>query len=262
MPVVELAESPLVRGVSPVRIRYRECGRGVPLVFLHGGWGYEIYSLDRQLARLAARHRIIIPDRSGYGGSTRVDRLELDFHDAAAGETVSLIDALGLERPVLWGHSDGAVIAGLVSLAAPERTSGLILEATHLFGRKPASREFFETTARDPDSVGGRAAAVLAHDHGDDWRTVIARHSAAWMRLVDEQPPRADFYRGRLQDLRVPTLLIHGARDPRTEPGELDALRAALAQAQHQVLPNAGHSPHSERASAADITRIAMRFLE
>src|SRR5207249_11647566 len=62
VPVVELAESPLVRGVSPVRIRYRECGRGVPLVFLHGGWGYEIYSLDRQLARLAARHRIIIPE--------------------------------------------------------------------------------------------------------------------------------------------------------------------------------------------------------
>src|SRR5207247_3216975 len=123
--------------------------------------------------------------RSGYGGSTRIDRLEADFHAAAAAETAALLDALELERPVLWGHSDGAVIAALLALGAPERTGGLILEAAHLSGRKPHSRAFFDATARDPDSVGRRAASVLAHDHGDDWRRVIARHSAAWLILGD-----------------------------------------------------------------------------
>src|SRR5204863_9000496 len=117
--VLELAASPLAPGMSPVRIRYRECGRGAPLVFLHGGWGYEVYPFDRQIAALASTHRIIIPDRSGYGGSSRVPSLATDFHDAAAAETLAVVDALGLGRPALWGHSDGAVIAALIGLRAP-----------------------------------------------------------------------------------------------------------------------------------------------
>jgi pimeloyl-ACP methyl ester carboxylesterase len=260
VPFVELPESPLAPDASPVRIRYRECGRGAPVVFLHGGWGYEIYPCDRQIAALGARRQIVIPDRSGYGGSTAIERLDADFHRAAAVETLAFVDALNLDAPVLWGHSDGAVIALLIALDAPGRLGGVVLEATHLSGRKPASRAFFETTARNPESVGERAAAVLAHDHGDAWRGVIARHSRAWLKMA-ECPAEADFYGGRLGDLRVPALLIHGARDPRTEPGELDALRGALPGAEHLVLPEGGHSPHSERATSDLVTRAAARFL-
>jgi pimeloyl-ACP methyl ester carboxylesterase len=60
--------------------------------------------------------------------------------------------------------------------------------------------------------------------------------------------------------------VIHGARDPRTEPGELEAMRAALigghdGSARFTVLPEGGHSPHSERATADEVTRIALEFL-
>jgi pimeloyl-ACP methyl ester carboxylesterase len=257
--MLELAASSLAPGVSPVRIRYRECGRGVPLVFLHGGWGYEMYPFDRQIAALAATHRIIIPDRSGYGGSTRIASLDPGFHNAAADETLALVDALHLERPVLWGHSDGAVIAALMGLRAPDRASRIVLEAMHLSPRKPASREFFASTAGDPDSVGDRVAAILAHDHGNDWRRLISRHSEAWLGLGEEE--RSDFYGGRLRDLSVPTLLVHGACDPRTEPGELDALCLQLSRAEREVLPEGGHSPHSERATADAVARLAVRFL-
>src|SRR5437588_11917723 len=139
---IALAESPLAAGVWPVRIACRECGRGMPIVFLHGGWGYAIYPLDRQTAVLTDTYRIIIPDRSGYGGSTPIARLDIDFHRQAAEETRSVIDTLQLDRPVLWGHSDGAVIAILLALSSPDRVRGLILEAAHLSGRKPASRAF------------------------------------------------------------------------------------------------------------------------
>ena len=259
--VLELAASPLAPGMSPVRIRYRECGRGAPLVFLHGGWGYEVYPFDRQIAALASTHRIIIPDRSGYGGSSRVPSLATDFHDAAAAETLAVVDALGLGRPALWGHSDGAVIAALIGLRAPDRASRLVLEAMHLYPRKPASREFFASTAGDPDAVGDRLATILAHDHGDDWRRVIGRHSEAWLRLGEERTPEADFYGGRLRDLSPPTLLVHGARDPRTEPGELDALCVQLSRAERQVLNDGAHSPHSERATAGAVARLATQFL-
>lgn len=259
--VLELSASPHAPEASPVRIRYRDCGRGTPLVFLHGGWGYEMYPLDRQIAALAREHRVVIPDRSGYGGSTAVDRLHSRFHEAAAVETQSTIDALGLDRPVLWGHSDGAVIAALVALADPDRIGGVILEASHWSGHKPRSREFFEQTASDPDSVGARAAAVLAHDHGPGWRKIIARQSEAWLRLAVEHSSGGDLYGGRLHELRVPALLVHGLRDPRTEPGELEAIAGSLPHAQQLLLAPAGHSPHSESATADEVTDAALRFL-
>jgi pimeloyl-ACP methyl ester carboxylesterase len=255
---------------------FREVGAGPPLVFLHGGWGYEIYALDRQLPALAARVRIVAPDRTGYGRTatreTTARALEPDFHQRAAEETWRVLEDLGIERPILWGHSDGAVIATLMGLAAPDRLAGLVLEATHLSGRKPASRAFFETIAADPDSVGPRVAPALAHDHGDVWRDVIRRHSVAWLRLADERPPDFDFYDGRLRELRVRTLVVHGAGDPRTEPGELDAIAAAIGEAGRRpggatganrvlILPEGGHSPHSERATADAVTQAVIDFL-
>ena len=263
MAFVELSSSALAPGVSPVRIHYRDVGTGTPLVILHGGWGYEIYPFDRQLPALAAAHRVIIPDRTGYGGSGTLERQEVDFHQRAAGETFAVIEALELERPVLWGHSDGAVIALLAGLAAPARLSGLIVEATHLLRSKPASREFFETMMVNPDGLGARVADVLAREHGERWRDLIRTNGVAWLRIADERRAADDdLYGGRLAGLQLPTLMIHGARDPRSEPGEIDALRAALAGvARFEIFPEGGHSPHSERATAGEVGRVAQRFL-
>ena len=263
MAFVELSSSALAPGVSPVLIHYRAVGAGRPLVILHGGWGYEIYPFDRQLQALAPEHRVVVPDRTGYGQSGTLDRQEVDFHRRAAAETLGVIDALGLERPVLWGHSDGAVIALLAGLAAPHRLSALILEATHFFRSKPASREFFETMMANPDGLGARVAELLARDHGERWRDLIRSNGTAWLRIAEERSaPDDDLYGGGLAELRLPTLLLHGARDPRTEPGELDAIRAALRHtARFEIFPEGGHSPHSERATSDEVTRVAQRFL-
>lgn len=122
MPILELPHSPHALDVSPVIIHYREFGRGRPLVFLHGGWGYGVYPFDRQIEAFKSQFRILIPDRSGYGHSSRVaSEMPLDFHRRAAAETIAFLDALGIERAILWGHSDGAVIAAMMGLTAPER---------------------------------------------------------------------------------------------------------------------------------------------
>lgn len=262
MPHIELASSALLPGVSPVRIAYRDAGAGRPIVLLHGGWGYEIYPFDRQIAALAGHHRVIAPDRTGYGGSARLEQQATDFHHRAAAETFAVIEALGLDRPMVWGHSDGAVIAMLMGLSAPDRVSGLLLEAAHFFRRKPASRDFFQTMRRDPDGLGERVTSVLARDHGDGWRDLIRANGDAWLRIADDpSAPADDLYGGRLSELRVPALVIHGAKDPRTEPGELDALRAAMRRARFEILAEGGHSPHSERATADEVTRLATHFV-
>jgi pimeloyl-ACP methyl ester carboxylesterase len=269
---IDLRASPLAPGTSPVRIHYRDVGSGPPLMVLHGGWGYDIYPFDRQIAALAPSRRIVIPDRSGYGASGRLITQEIDFHRRAAEETFAVIAALALDRPILWGHSDGAVIALLMGLAAPARVGGLILEATHLFRCKPASRTFFELMRDNPDGLGERVTGVLAREHGDAWRHLISANGDAWLRLAEQG---GDLYDGRLSALQVPVLVIHGARDPRTEPGELDVLRQALAGAsprtvvahdvspavRFEVLLEGGHSPHSAPATADEVTRAAAQFV-
>jgi pimeloyl-ACP methyl ester carboxylesterase len=62
-----------------------------------------------------------------------------------------------------------------------------------------------------------------------------------------------------LGEIAVPVLVIHGARDPRTEPGEIEALGRA---AQTVILPAGGHSPHSEPATAGDVSRLARAFID
>jgi len=267
VPYLELPSSALAPETSPVRVYYRDAGEGRAIVILHGGWGYEIYPFERQIAALTVHHRVVVPDRTGYGRSGRLERQATDFHHRAAAETFALIDALALDRPIVWGHSDGAVIALLMGLADPGRVSGLILEAAHFFRSKPGSREFFEAMTRDPDGLGERATGVLARAHGERWREVLRANGDAWLRIAaDPTAATSDLYGGLLGDLRVPTLVIHGGKDPRTEPGELDAMRDVLtrraeALRHFEVLPEGGHSPHSERATADEVTQLAERFV-
>jgi len=77
---------------------------------------------------------------------------------------------------------------------------------------------------------------------------------------VESSTPKEDLYRGRLHEISAPALFIHGRLDPRTEPGELDAVSQQLPHAEMQILDGAAHSPHSESASADLVTQIAREF--
>jgi 3-oxoadipate enol-lactonase len=264
---VDLHTSPLAPDRSPVRIHYREAGSGPPVLFLHGGWGYGFYPFDRQAAALEARHRVLIPDRTGYGGSGTLDVQRPDFHRRAARETLATIDALGFDRAALWGHSDGAIIALWLAVLAPGRATAIVAEATHYFRRKPRSRRFFEAMRDAPAQLGERVVAALEREHGSRWQSLVQLNGDAWLRLADEaSSDDANLYDGRLAETTAPVLVVHGRRDPRTEPGELDAMTAALERrhglTKLLLLDDGAHSPHSESATADCVTREATAFLD
>ena len=265
MPILELPHSPHAGDLSPVTIYYREFGSGRPLVFLHGGWGYGVYPFDRQIEAFKKEFRILIPDRSGYGHSTRVSgEMPLDFHLRAATETMQFLDALGIERAALWGHSDGAVIGAMAGMAAPQRCERLILEAFHFLRRKPGSRSFFERFAARPEDLGEETKKLLEQGHGEaQWPAVLRRNCSVWFQLADlAQRPDEDLYGGRLGELQVPTLFLHGSLDPRTEPGEMELVRRALPAATMRFVENGKHSPHSEEAAFEECNAIAGEFLQ
>lgn len=260
MPYLRIPQSSVAGGLA--EIHFRDSGSGVPLVFLHGGWGYEIFPLDLQWSAIQD-FRVLIPDRTGYGRSTKPAIFGADLHRRALQETLQFLDALRLERCIFWGHSDGAVIAAWLGLTVPEKCIGLIMEAFHYDREKPRSRAFFQGMASDPDSLGARVTELLKREHGEPyWRELIRSEGQAWLEIARSAAARKkDLFDGRLSQLRVPAVLIHGAEDPRTEPWELAAVRRELPAALMQVIKNGGHSPHSESASAAEFRRLLRETL-
>lgn len=287
MPFVELAQSEHAPGMRPVTIHYREKGcaalemasrefrgaaggskagpsRRTPktIVFLHGGWGYVVYPIDAQVTALGDCVKFIVPDRSGYGKSSRVPgEMPTDFHRRAATETIAALDALQVARPVIWGHSDGAVIGAMIGLMAPQRISGLVLEAFHFCRNKPRSRGFFERFTARPEDLGEDTRRLLGADHGEDWARVVQRNCGAWIRIADESArPDEDLYGGRLGELRVSTLFLHGEDDPRTEPDEMERVRKTAPRAKFCFVKDGHHSPHSEDGARKDVNAALEEF--
>ncbi len=245
-----------------MEIHYREFGSGAPLLFLHGGWGYHVYPINRQLHALA-EYRVLVPDRSGYGLSSKPVEFGCDFHIRAAQETFAFLDALGISDAVIWGHSDGAVIAAWMGLIAPERCRGLVLEAFHFARRKVASRSFFEAMVSAPESFGARVSAVLSREHGEDyWRELVQTEGRAWLEIAKMADAGGeDLFDGRLGELSIPAVILHGAHDPRTDPGELAAVKNAFPPAEIRLIEAGEHCPHNESKAAADFESKLLQAL-
>lgn len=107
------------------RIHYREVGHGAPIVMIHGLAG-QMRNFAAVVPLLQSGHRLILVDRPGSGHSP--GRGDDSLTDQAA-VIVDLIDALGLDRPLIVGHSLGGAVAMAMALEHPGKISGLALVA-------------------------------------------------------------------------------------------------------------------------------------
>jgi pimeloyl-ACP methyl ester carboxylesterase len=119
--------------IDGARIHYLDEGSGPPLVLVHGLGGQMHNFTHSLLDRLKHNHRVIILDRPGSGYSTRARKASaaLGVH---AKTIAGLIEKLGLDRPLIVGHSLGGAIALMLALDHPQKIGGLALlaPATHV----------------------------------------------------------------------------------------------------------------------------------
>jgi pimeloyl-ACP methyl ester carboxylesterase len=114
--------------VQGVPVHYVERGQGpVTVLCIHGLAGNARHLTAHVLDALSADHRVIVVDRpgAGYSGSlpvTPTPQAQADF-------IAAVIEALGLERPVVVGHSLGGAVALALAVAHPERVRALALVA-------------------------------------------------------------------------------------------------------------------------------------
>src|SRR5262245_3894598 len=132
-----------VRLSTGVQLQVAESGptNGEPVLFLHGftdSW----FSFSRVLEILPANVRAIVPTQRGHGDSERPACCYrvADF----AADAVALLDALGISRATVVGHSMGSFIAQRVAIESPKRVNRLVLIGSGTTVRTPAALEFME----------------------------------------------------------------------------------------------------------------------
>ena len=109
-------------------------GQGAPALVLLHGFAASAYSFSDVLPALAQRSLVVAYDRPAFGLSSRPLWPYRDMEnpytpEAQADQAVALMDALGIDRAVLVGHSAGGGLAVLVALRHPERVQALVLVA-------------------------------------------------------------------------------------------------------------------------------------
>lgn len=244
------------------RLAYTEAGQGPAVVFVHG-FGLDLRMWDAQADHLAARFRVVRYDCRGFGGSGPFDPAVPYTH---AGDLLSLLDHLGIERAVLAGLSSGGRVVLQASLAAPERVAGLALLDAVVDGvpwDQESSAGLDETArqAREHGLLAGRAA-WLAHPlfaaarRRPELAAALAEMVAGYPgqhwtgRDPHEQtePPLLD----ALDRLAMPVLVVVGEQDV---PGfrEMSAVLARrIPSAGYHVVPGAGHMVNMERPAAVN----------
>ena len=225
---------------------------GTPVLFLHG-WPDSGFSFRRVLTHLPPSFRSFAPDQRGWGDSDRPDsgyRVEDYAEDAAA-----FLDAVGVERTSVVGHSFGSFVARRLALAHPERVDRLVLIGSALSANNAVTGEVLRGLAdlADPlprefvrDFQAGTAHVPLPEEFFD--RLVEESEKAparVWLAVLENLLRYDDA--ADLGLLRAPTLLLCGDRDALFARPEHDALAAAIPGVRVEVYRDTGHCPNWER---------------
>jgi pimeloyl-ACP methyl ester carboxylesterase len=236
--------------IDGLDIAYIEiAGAGPALLLVHG-----FTDTSRSFSLLAphlAGRRLIMPDLRGHGASQAGKGCSIaDF----AGDLAGLIRRLRLDRPVVVGHSLGAMVAIALAARHKELIGGLVVLAGTL---KP---DF----ARDHPLVAGVQALRDPISPADPfyawWHACLpvvpqaflaglakdasAMPAARW-RAILEEIRRADLT-GSAQKVQARTLIVAGACDPLFGEAHQQALLCAFAEAVFVRAENCGHNPHWE----------------
>jgi pimeloyl-ACP methyl ester carboxylesterase len=239
-----------------VRCRVFEAGSGAPLVFFHGAGG--LLRDNPFLDDLARRHHVLAPEWPGYGESTGEELLEdmLDF--ALHGWDV--VEALGLSRPYLIGHSMGGMIAAEMACLAPHDLSRLVLvSAAGLWlDAQPIPDIFAALPFEIPgllfaDPVQGAALLTGGLDLDDmdalkDFYIGNARRLAMAGKILFPIPNRR--LSKRLYRLTAPTLVVWGAADRLIVPAYAERWKAMIPGARVVTVEAAGHMLPYEQPDA------------
>lgn len=237
-----------------------EGGDGPPVVLLHGGIECGGAYWAPVIARLAERHRLLVPDAPGLGESEPVARLDESF----AAWFAELLRLTCREKPALVAHSllgslaaryaaqHGDALRRMVIYGTPgvgpyRLPPGLLLTALR-FGLRPSLRNherFARWAFLDPDRIHRQDPEWLEAFHAYNMSRAAVPHVKRTMRRLirtcTKRVPDSE-----LQRIKIPTALLWGRHDRMVPVRVGEAASATLGWPLH-VIDHAGHVPHIEQ---------------
>lgn len=256
----------VVQGETDVFVAWQDGSADRALLAIHGGPDWDHSYLRDPLERLD--RRLLMPDLRGCGRSGRVP--EEEYHpDGLMRDLVGVLDAFGVERADVLGHSYGGMVAQRFAITHPSRVRSLIVSGSSVLPVPPdafagwAERDEVLTRREDLWQRQGsspeecvRAEAVAAAP-ANIWRAEAMpgylrrleeiRFSAQWLRpflagtLVTPRLPDAA---QRIAALGIPVLLLHGRQDMTFPVSLVEPTLALIPRARAAILEEAGHMLH------------------
>lgn len=237
-------------------IEYTDTGPapGPELLFLHEALGsVGLWKGFPAAVAASVGGRAVAYSRLGHGWSDPPPAPRA--HDYLSREALDVVPEvrrrLGMDRPVIVGHSDGASIA-IIHAGSGADVSGLVLIAPHVFVEE--------------DAVGGVEAARARYET-TDFRARLAAHHRdadalfdAWARIWTDPTFRSWNIESSLPGITAPVLVVQGAGDEYGTLAQVDAVAAGVSgRVERLVLDGCGHSPHLEEPSI--VTEAVADFL-
>ena len=239
---IEWRSRPLRLELQWVGVPSSPSSSSTPLVFLHEGLGSLAMWKDfPQRLCEAAGMRGIVFSRYGYGRSTprpTGERWPVTFmHEQAFEVLPALFARLDIERPWLFGHSDGGSIALLHASRFP--VAGVVSVAAHVFTEEMGLRSI--------------AAARTAYET-TDWRARLARYHAdvdsaffGWNDIWLNPAFRDWNIEAALPAIDAPVLVVQGEDDEYGTMAQVQAIARGVKRSTVLALPACGHSPHRDQ---------------
>lgn len=235
--------------VKGLKLEYRDypasADEAPTLMLLHEGLG-SVTMWRHFPEKLAAQTgcRVIVWSRAGYGGSEPYPEPRTVRYMHREGEEMlpGLVAALGIEKPILIGHSDGGSIALICAGAYPELPLGVAVMAPHEFVEE-------ETLA------GIRAARTVWQE--TDWPQKLARYHHDAPRVFSDwndcwlSPPFRDWnIEDYLPKIACPVLAIQGEDDEYATMRQIDVIAEKVPGTELLKLAQCGHSPQRDQEAA------------
>jgi proline iminopeptidase len=233
------------------------------MILLHGGPGFDHNSLRPHLSPLADVAQLIFLDHRGQGRSdeSTPDRWNLDTW---IGDIAGFCDVLGIEKPILFGHSFGGMVALGVGIRHPELPSKLVISnsaakfrpdrALEMFERlggpeaRAAAEAYFTTPREETREEFMEVCYPLYGPVAPDPEArarIVARHEVG-IHYFGDEINTFDWF-PELDRIAVSTLVLAGELDPITPFACSEEMASAIAGARLEVFEGAGHAPFRDR---------------